>query len=179
MNVLECSRLGDVRFTAEEAKVEVYGEWNSIFNHYQMKKRFLSEAGEWQTMETHQSGGIRPLAFKIGSFYLPTRYGTMYYILLWLKFLESHPELVDYLAQFDDYLDSTKQGNWMTGADIIRMYFQAESGIKYPPHLRGKALKDYCQPLSRVLKEQVPLSLTPKDLEVGFDCLLYTGKIFD
>ena len=129
-------------------------------------------------LESTQTGGVRPTTFKIGDTQLPVRYGTMYYILLWVKFLESNPELVNYLSMFDHYVDSTKSGNYIVGADVIRMYFQSEDGVKYAPQDRGKALKLYCQPLSRVLKNQIPLTLTSKDLDEGFDYLIYTGKIF-
>ena len=178
MNVLECSLLGDQRFTAECAMVEVYGEVKSIFEHFQEKKRFLGQDGGVIQLDSSQTGGIRPLMFRIGEAQLPVRYGTMYYILLWVKFLESNMELVDYLSTFDNYIDSTKKGNYIVGADVIRMYFQGENGIKYLPEERGKALKKYCQPLSLVLKNQIPLTLMPKDLDEGFDYLIYTGKIF-
>lgn len=178
MNVLECSLLGDVRFTAQYAMVEVYGERKSIFEHFQGRKRFLDDLGEWTQLSVEQTGGMRPLAFHIGGVNLPVRYGMMYYILLWIKFLETNPELIDYLEGFDDYCDSTKQGNRLVGADIIRMYFQGDDGVKYEKSDRGKALKQYCRPLSLVLKEQIPLTLTPNDLEVGFDYLIYTGKLF-
>ena len=49
----------------------------------------------------------------------------------------------------------------------------------YPKELRGSELKKYCLPLSRVLKDQTPLELTEKDLDNGFDYLIYSGKLFE
>ena len=65
MNVLECSLLGDVRFTAQYAMVEVYGERKSIFEHFQGRKRVLDDLGEWTQLSVEQTGGMRPLAFHI------------------------------------------------------------------------------------------------------------------
>lgn len=178
MKILECSLQGDARFVAEYARVEIYGEEKSIDEHFQQRKRFLNQAGQWEVFQTEQAKGQRPLAFEIGGMILPVRYGMMYYILLWVKFLETHPELVAYLETFDDYQDSTKQGTRLTGADVIRMYFQDDGGKKYDPSQRGRALKQYCRPLTLILKNQCPLSLTETDLNVGFDYLIYTGKIF-
>lgn len=179
MKVLDCGMNGDQRFSALVAKVNIYGELLTINEHFQDKKRFMDEQGNMVKLKQDESYGKKPFAFNIGGHCLPIKYGVMFYILLWLKYLESHPELVEYLAQFDSYIDTSKVGTTLTGADVITMYFKDNSNQCYPKELRGSELKKYCLPLSRVLKDQTPLELTEKDLDNGFDYLIYSGKLFE
>lgn len=39
MKVLECSSKGDKRLSAFYAKINLFGNYNSIENHYQLSKR--------------------------------------------------------------------------------------------------------------------------------------------
>lgn len=47
---------------------------------------------------------------------------TLWYKLLWLTYLDEHPELVEYARQFDDFCDSFEKGTVNNQADIIRKY---------------------------------------------------------
>lgn len=116
-NVLECSSRGDKRFSALYAEVEVCGKRASIEEHYQLAKRF-----PWAPKTWHEAKGRKPVYLEICGQQFPVSYLTSWYALLWLLYLDAHPELVEYAKQFDDYSDCFAKPNCNSQADMVRVY---------------------------------------------------------
>jgi O-acetyl-ADP-ribose deacetylase (regulator of RNase III) len=142
MKTLECSSKGDKRFSAFFAKVEVYGKFDSIENHYQLSKRFIGENGEvivpksWKEVK-----GKTPDFFEVKGIRFPIEYLSQYYKLLWVKYLDNSPSLVKYAAQFDEFTDMFRGNSINCQADVIKQYVKEG---------RESILKE-CQPFIKVL----------------------------
>lgn len=119
MKILECSSKGDKRYSAFYAKVKVFGDIDSIENHYQLCKRFNNTLPQtWRDAK-----GKNPTHIHIKGKDYDKKYLGMYYKLLWVKYLDQYPELVEYAEQFDDFHDIFKGKNTMNcQADVIRQY---------------------------------------------------------
>ncbi|WP_429909438.1 DarT1-associated NADAR antitoxin family protein [Geobacillus thermodenitrificans] len=117
--MLECSSKGDKRFSAFYAKVNVWGKYDSIENHYQLCKRFGNEVPKtWRDAK-----GRQPTYIELKGKVFDTKYLTYWYKLLWLKYLDENPHLVEYAKQFDDFSDMFKGKNTINcQADVIRQY---------------------------------------------------------
>ncbi|AMN31342.1 DarT1-associated NADAR antitoxin family protein [Clostridium perfringens] len=154
---LECSSKGDKRFSALYAKVKVNGVLNSIENHYQNSKVFKNNKGEFITYNDWKKGkGKKPIAFLIEGYLLPLNYGTMFYNLLWYKYLKCNKELEKILEQYDYYSDLFRvKGAYVCQADVINEYMNYSNGNKYEPSKRGIALYNKCEALIKVLKGNV------------------------
>jgi hypothetical protein len=83
MKILECSSKGDTRFSAFYAKVDVSGVYDSIENHYQLSKRFGSDA---KPKHWKECKGRKPSHFMIGSHSYDLCYLSLWYKSLWLKY---------------------------------------------------------------------------------------------
>ncbi|MFJ8528359.1 DUF6977 family protein [Bacillus sp. NPDC094106] len=153
LNILECSTKGDKRFTALCAKVSVHDTFDTIENHYQKSKVFQGEDGIYYTCKKWEDAkGKKPVACKIGNVVLPIGYLSMFYELLWYKYLKSNEYLIDVLAKYDDYHDMFKSKKSMVcQADTIREYMKDENDEWYQEEERGKALLKKCKPLVRAL----------------------------
>jgi hypothetical protein len=117
---LECSSKGDKRFSAFYAKVKVFGKYDSIENHYQLSKRF----GDFVPTTWKDAKGKTPTHFEVNGKQFDLKYLSMWYDLLWVKYLDEHPELVEYAVQFDDYSDMFKGKSINCQADTIRKYIK-------------------------------------------------------
>jgi hypothetical protein len=114
MRVLECSSRGDKRFSALYAQVTIFGETKTIEKHYQEAKRGArgNVPGKGQPVDHIILKGKR----------LESRFLTPWYNFLWGIYLDTHPELVEYARQFDDYKDMFRGRAVNCQADSIRMY---------------------------------------------------------
>lgn len=117
-NVLECSSKGDKRFSAFFAWVTLYGKNANIETHYQSCKRFNDAAID-------KVKGKQPDYIVINGKELDKKYLTPYYKLLWVKYLDMHPDLVEYATKFDDFHDIFKGKNTINcQADVVRQYIK-------------------------------------------------------
>lgn len=120
MNILECSSKGDKRFSAFFAWITLYGKNANIETHYQSCKRFNNNIN---TMSANNAKGMKPDYIVINGKELDNKYLTPYYKLLWVKYLDINPNLVEYASQFDDFHDMFKGKNTINcQADVIRQY---------------------------------------------------------
>lgn len=138
--VLACHSKGDKRFSALVAVVDVLGVRASIETHYQTAKRFVGK----EPPTTWRDGkGRRADWFEIAGRRFPVELLPQFYTLLWVKYLDAHPELVEYADSFDDYEDIFTASGHVSQADCIRKYCQ-----------KGRAaLLAECQEFIRALKE--------------------------
>lgn len=123
INVLECSTKGDKRFSAFGAYVEVFGKRDSIENHYQTCKRF-GKNGDIVPKSWREAKGKQPTAIEINGYRYPVEDLSAFYKLLWVKYLDQHPALVQYAKQFDDFHDIFKGHSTNCQADVIRTYIK-------------------------------------------------------
>ncbi|WP_180953897.1 DarT1-associated NADAR antitoxin family protein [Bacillus sp. M6-12] len=144
MKSLECSSKGDKRFSALFAKVEVYGKFDSIENHYQLSKRMKLENGElFVPKDWKELKGKKVDCFEVNGIVFPEEYLTQYYKLLWVKYLDANPSLVAFASGFDEFTDMFKGNNSVNcQADVIKQYVKEG---------RASIMKE-CQPLIQVLK---------------------------
>lgn len=119
MNNLECSSKGDKRFSAFYAELRVFNKYRSIENHYQLSKRigdFIPET--WKDVK-----GKTPTHIHIDGFDYDVKYTEAWYELLWVKFLDQNPELVEHANQFDTFSDMFKSKKAIVcQADTIEKY---------------------------------------------------------
>lgn len=97
----------------------MWGKYDSIENHYQLCKRFGNEVPKtWRDAK-----GRQPTHIELKGKVFDTKYLTYWYKLLWLKYLDENPHLVEYAKQFDDFSDMFKGKNTINcQADVIRQY---------------------------------------------------------
>ena len=137
--VLECSSKGDIRFSAFGARVKVFGVEDTIESHYQKSKVIITGYDANGNIVSHVAGkGKKPSAIRlcrrIGPYdYFDVKYLSAWYSLLWVKYLDAHPELVTYAMQFDDFHDMFRGKCINCQADVIK---------KYVKHGRGSILSD-------------------------------------
>lgn len=97
LKVLECSSKGDRRFSYFYAQVTIFGKTDSIENHYQLVKRFGDSIPQtWQDTK-----GKKPSHIEIHGKRFGIEWLTPWFKLLWLKYLDAHPELVGFAKEFD------------------------------------------------------------------------------
>jgi hypothetical protein len=135
--VLECSSRGDRRFSALYARVRICGREATIEAHYQLAKRF-----PWAPRTWREAKGKKPTHLEICGRTLPPEYLTAWYALLWLVYLDAHPELVAYARQFDGFTDSFARPGANTQAEMVRLYVKEGR----------QALLRLCAPLLRALR---------------------------
>lgn len=138
LKILECSSKGDKRFSSFYAKVDVYGKFDSIENHYQLCKRFGDEVPKsWrdakEKMPTHIHVNGKDLDVKLLS---------QFFDLLWCKYLDANPGLVKLAKEYDDFTDMFRGKSINCQADSIR---------KYVKEGRAEAIKG-CKELIDILK---------------------------
>lgn len=119
--ILECSSIGDPRYSALFAPVEVFGKLSFIEDHYQLSKRF----GEEAPPKTRWEGkGQTPTHFVIRGKRYNIKYFSMWYKLLWVKYLDQNPHLIEYAKQFEGFNDHFKGSSVNCQADVIRQYIK-------------------------------------------------------
>lgn len=123
--ILECSSKGDKRFSAFYAKVKVFGVMDTIESHYQLSKRFANVDGSiFAPKNIKEAKGKQPVFFKLSGRSFEVKHLTAYYNLLWVKYLDSNPQLVEYARKFDDFSDMFKGKAVNCQADVIRKYIK-------------------------------------------------------
>lgn len=132
--VLQCHSRGDQRFSPFFCKVVAGGKSASIEHHYQTSKVFKGELRptDWREAKDYQRRGLRQVGWQIGSLRLPVRpnaegtsftlsdFGIQTYVLLWLRYLLAHPEVVAAAAQFDEFEDPFRGRFPFCQADVMR-----------------------------------------------------------
>ena len=118
MNVLECSSIGDKRFSAFYAYVNFNGSFRSIEEHYQLSKRFNGEHAP--TMR--KAKGRKPSDFVVMGRVFDISDLTGWYYYLWYLYLSTNPSLVDYAKEFDDFKDRFKGRAFNCQADCVRLF---------------------------------------------------------
>jgi hypothetical protein len=118
MRRLECSSHGDIRFSAFGAKINVYGVYDSIENHYQLSKRF----GYYKPTKWQSAKGKTPTHFEVNGKEFDVKYLTSYYKMLWFEYLDCNPQLVRYARTFDVFHDKFRGKSKVCQADVIRQY---------------------------------------------------------
>ena len=131
MSTLECSSKGNKNFSALYAKVTIKGKTQSIENWYQLSKCFTGKRPKSFNQAKHiQHRGYKPTSIFIFDKEYDIKYLTAWYELLWVKYLDKHPELVEIAKQYDNFSDMFRNKNTINcQADIIRDYVQ--KGRKY------------------------------------------------
>ncbi|WCF11687.1 macro domain-containing protein (plasmid) [Paenibacillus thiaminolyticus] len=183
VKILECSTKGDKRFSALYAKVQVIvngvKSFDSIEVHYQNSKEYLDEQGnfvkakDWKEAKHWQHLGKKPIRMNINGKIFPLDFHSQYYKMLWVKYLDSNPDLVTFASQYDDFTDSFRRENTMNcQADVIRQFIKEG---------RNSVLSD-CQPLILALKgdyvmEVIGDLLEAKEMVIGHqvNCLGVMG----
>ena len=118
IKVLECSSKGDKRFSAFYADVTVFGRTTNIERHYQGCKKFNDQT-------VIKAKGKSPDYIEINGKQFDKKYLTPWYKLLWVKYLDNNPEIVEYASQFDDFHDIFKGKNTINcQADVVRQYIK-------------------------------------------------------
>lgn len=116
--ILECSTKGDKRFSAFGARVTVWGKEDTIENHYQLAKRF----GSYAPTNWKDAKGKQVTHMELRGKTYDVRYLSQWYKLLWMRYLDLNPDLVQYASQFDDFNDMFKGSSQNCQADVIRQY---------------------------------------------------------
>ena len=147
--ILQCHSKGDKRFSPFFCYVTAFGVRDSIENHYQKSKVFYRRdllqripVLTWRDAKDFQkdpnlekdmtkfilpNGLLCPIEYQV--------YG--WYSSLWLKYLDSNPDLVEEAKEFDDYEDIFKHNFPLCQADCIRLY------CKYGREALFEASKDF------------------------------------
>jgi len=101
------------------ATVAVDGIERTIEEHYQLSKRFgdAPPPRVWRDAK-----GKRPTHFEARGIKLPLRLLSAWYLVLWVKYLDQHPELVRYAKAFDAFHDAFARPGQNNQADAICRY---------------------------------------------------------
>lgn len=136
MKILECSSKGDKRFSAFYAKIKLFGKYDSIENHYQLSKRIGNFAPKtWRDIK-----GKKLTHIHINGKDYDLKYTIAFYELMWVKYLDDYPELVEYAKKFDDFHDMFMSKNAVVcQADVIRDY--VKNGRNYVINKHKEFLK--------------------------------------
>ena len=132
--VLECSSRGDKRFSAMYAKVVAFGVPDTIENHYQKCKR---------TAEGNLVKKGQPVNHMVlNGHRFPVEMLTDWYRLLWIKYLDGNPVLVEYAKQFDEFTDMFRGKNTINcQADVIKDYAADRTQLLRSANRLVKALR--------------------------------------
>jgi hypothetical protein len=129
MKILECSSIGDKRFSALYAKVKAFNKVDTIENHYQLAKVFDGhyQGSHWSDIKGKKSKvkEMTLTGIRLNGIDYNLKFLSQWYSLLWLRFLDKRPEHVKFLSQFDDFSDVFKgKGTENCQADVIRKYIK-------------------------------------------------------
>jgi hypothetical protein len=131
--ILECSSAGDIRFSAFGAYVTVFGIRDSIEFHYQLAKGFASmktpefnASREKKMHHIRRAKGRSPDYLVIGPYRMEKRHLSAYYTYLWIAYLDSNPDLVEYASGFNEFTDQFRGKSINCQADVIARYVRGE-----------------------------------------------------
>ena len=117
IQVLECSSMGDKRFSGIYAKLNIHGKEMSIEEIYQNSRR--DEHGK-------KAGKGKPCTQIIDPYSgctLPASEEQWLYRGLWIAYFKQHPELVEYASQFQTFTDYfSKDASHISPAEIVEAY---------------------------------------------------------
>lgn len=129
--VLECSTCGDKRFSAFGAKVKAFGAYDFVEFFYRLAKGFEGKERPrikdpwYKKMDYIRSiKGKKPDFMILGSKRYDVSKLSQWYHMLWIRYLDANPDLVDYLKLFDEYNDVYKGSSVSCKADSIRKYIK-------------------------------------------------------
>lgn len=101
--------------------MKTWGKYDSIENHYQLCKRF----GEEVPKTWRDAKGKQPTHIHLNGRDYDLKYLTQWYKLLWLRYLDLNPKLVEFASEFDEFNDIFKGKNSLNcQADVIRQYIK-------------------------------------------------------
>jgi hypothetical protein len=102
LTTLYCDSRGDRRYSALFAKVSAFGVERTIEMHYQLAKR---QDGQDAPTTWRQEKGKKPDYLEIYGHRFGAERLSAWYALLWVWYLDDHPELVAHAQQFDTFVD--------------------------------------------------------------------------
>lgn len=136
MKILECSSNGDRRFSAFYAYVDVNGKSAPIEYHYQDCKRKVVHVNSGIEYAPCRKGEAVDFMV-LGGRVFDIKFLTPFYKLMWVKYLDAHPELVKHASGFDNFSDMFKGKSINCQADVIREYIkQGRGSIMNDPLVR-------------------------------------------
>lgn len=123
-NTLECSTKGDKRFSSLYARIKIGEEIKSIENWYQLSKSFDGKRFDnFRDVKRYQHQGNNPDAFYMKGEKFEIKLISQFYKLMWARYLDKHPSLVEYASQFDDFTDCFRNKNTINcQCDVIKQY---------------------------------------------------------
>jgi hypothetical protein len=148
---LACHSRGDKRFSPFFCWVDAFGIRDTIEDHYQKSKVFVSPTGlvfpsGWKEAKQWKREGLpRHDHFRLpNGLMVPVQYHIYgWYSALWLKYLDAHPQLVAEASTYDEFVDIFQYDFPLSQADCIRLYCK-----------QGRAsLLELCLPFFGFLKE--------------------------
>lgn len=119
MATLYCDSRGDRRFSALFAKVTAFGLERPIEAHYQLAKR---QTGQDAPTKWTQMKGKKPNYLDIYGHRFEVKRLGAWYALLWVWYLDDHPELVAHAQQFDTFDDRMAGKSVNRQDDMIERY---------------------------------------------------------
>lgn len=122
MKILECSANGDTRFSEQHVKIKVSGVTDTIYNHYQLCKRYMINSTIFAPKSPDNRLGEAPSYFTVNGIDLPIDYLEQFYKLLWIKYLGNNAELVQYASSFNKLNDEIKNELWEAKLRIINLF---------------------------------------------------------
>jgi hypothetical protein len=133
--ILECSSKGDMRFSAFGATVTMFGKVDTIEGHYQLSKGFFDPNDPKMDLfkpksiydvkgKNSKTKDMELMLIEIDGDFYPPEYRLEFYKIMWIKYLDEHPELVAYAEYFDDFNDIFKGKSIICQADCIRQYIK-------------------------------------------------------
>lgn len=100
--------------------MKIWNKFDSIENHYQLCKRF----GEFIPRTWRDAKGKQPTHIELNGREYEIKYLGQFYKLLWVKYLDNNPALVEYASSFDEFNDIFKGKSINCQADVIRQYIK-------------------------------------------------------
>ena len=164
-SILECSSKGDRRFSAFYAYINLFGVYDSIENHYQNSKKFNRGF-------VKNPKGMNPDFIEVNKIEVDSEYLTDFFNLLWVIYLDEHPELISYASKFKDFHDIFKGKNTINcQADSVRDYIrygrsyimESDSMIEFLKLINYKQCKiytSYYDAIELIPKNYVTISIS-------------------
>lgn len=161
MKILECSSVGDKRFSAFFARVKIDGVLDSIENHYQKAKILPSGRlpKDWR-----DGKGSKYIGFHIRGMNLDRKYLPMFYDYMWYKYLKLNPSYVEFLKGFDGYSDKFSKRNITSQDKSIAKIIT--NGFDY--------MEEYTKPLMCILRNATRSTLVVNRKCEDYD--IYIGR---
>lgn len=125
-DVLECSSLGDCRFSALYAKVTIRGETKTIEEWWQMSKNWERlgvpiKPKNWRESKKMKYSSANTVAsFTVLDKIIPSRLGSDWYSLLWALYFQQNQHLLEVISHYKRFHDVFKTKDTMVcQADVI------------------------------------------------------------